>query len=820
MNFRYSISLIALATGSLASVPQAQAQDAARETAPSQRRALSFSVPLMSASRAYGDVFIEVSGDNRVSIDALSLRRELGATLNDQGKAALDTAIAGRPFLSEDDLRTAGFDIRFESNRLELRIQSIRPEFLQAVQIGADPDGPGRVDLPRIEPSGFSTYLNLTANYDYDTRGGSRKPDLFLDGATRVDGFVLEYEGALTGQFEDTYKFYRRNTRLVYDDPKNYRRYSAGDLRLTSMSILRTPQIGGVAIEKGRQIFDPFYSVTRLGGKQIFLDNRSEVDVLVNGVQYESLQLEAGTYDLNSLPIQQGSNDIQLVIRDSFGQRQVIDYSYFFEPLTLPAGEEEYSFGVGLLANTLSFQPSYGDTIAASGYYRKALSENLIIGGAVQATEDIQVLGATTSFVPQAIPGVFDLEVAGSRSDAGTGYAMRAGYRFQSGNALTTARQLSVNVDYESSAFTTIDDLIPTGFNLLSVSGSYSQSFGPDVYATVGGNYISRSGRPRDDYNLFFDINYRVNPRLRLTVGAEYGLATAFREAFGIRAGLTLALGGRTRASADYRSRTDNLRANLSRGADNSIGSFGYDLSFNRFGGDTQVDAQLDYISNRFEARANLTSGGQSFGGILDDQRARLQVGTSLALADGVFGIGRPIDNSFVLTRPHEALRDNGIVTARSLSRGAYYARSGALGAAVQGDLAAYSEQSVQYDAADPADGFDVGDGVVLVKPPYKSGYGIIVGSTHFVSVIGTIATSEGPIALATGAVLATDADEDFEPLPFYTNSAGRFGVFGLAPGKSYRVELSGEGPTFTIEVPEETNAVMRIGEITLPRSE
>ena len=281
-----------------------------------------------------------------------------------------------------------------------------------------------------------------------------------------------------------------------------------------------------------------------------------------------------------------------------------------------------------------------------------------------------------------------------------------------------------------------------------------------------------------------------------------------------------MALGGNTRASAEYRSRTDSLRANLSRGADNQVGSFGYHVGISKFGDDTQADLQLEYNANRFAARADLNSSGNSVGGVFDDQRARLQIGTSIAYAGGSVGIGRPISNSFLLAKPHPALTDQGVMSARTLSRGNYYAKSGALGSAVQGDLSPYNSQNVQFDAANPVDGFDVGDGTILVKPPYKSGYSLIVGSANYVSVIGRLADSNGPVALVTGEVRALDSADDFEMLPFFTNSSGRFGIFGLAPGKKYEVVLSDTQRKFIIEVPAEGDPVFRMETTILPTVE
>lgn len=816
-------SIIALASGTCARAQESrssQSQPSPQARDEKASRSLAFNVPMVSASRAFGDVLIEVSGDGQIAIDTQQLRRELAPILNDVGLVALDEAIEGRPTIAPSELQAAGFDLRFDQSQLELRVDGIRADYRATQQLVSGSNGRAGVDLPVIEPAGFSTYLNLTGNYDYDTRDSDDTPDVFFDGATRIGPVVIEYDGALTDQFGEGYEFYRRSTRLVYDDPNSYRRYSAGDLRLNSLSILRTPEIAGFAVEKSRQIFDPFYSVARIGGRQIFLDNRSEVEVLINGASYQTFQLDAGTYDLANLPIEQGANDIQLLIRDSFGRQQVIDYNLFFEPLTLAAGEEEYSVGVGVLSEALAFSPDYTDEIAASGYYRRGLSENLIVGGAFQATEDTQVLAASISAVPQFLPGVIDLEVAGSRSDGRSGVAARANYRLQTGNGFDRLSQFSINAEYQSSGFTTIDNILPIDFDLLSVNASYSRSFGPRTFASVGGSYLKSSGRAEDDYTVFLDVNHRVTDRLRLTAGVEYGLANVFRSGFGVRVGLTLALGGRTRANADYRSRNDSFRASIARGADKDIGSLGYDFTVSKFRDEARADLQLDYNANRFEARANFSTSGNGVGGIGDDQRARIQISTSLAYADGVFGIGRPIDNSFILARPHEALQEKGIVTARTLDGGDYYARSGAFGAAVQGDLTAYADQSIQYDAADPADGFDVGDGVVAIEPPYKSGYKVVVGNEHFVSVLGIVEDEFGPIELATGTVVALDETEDFTPLPFFTNSVGRYGLFGLAPGQRYEVRLDDGERKFIIEIPADSGALVRKGITIIPSEE
>src|SRR3546814_12353081 len=93
------------------------------------------------------------------------------------------------------------------------------------------------------------------------------------------------------------------------------------------------------------------------------------------------LDLQPGTYSLDDLPIQIGSNDVQLVVRDAAGREQVTRFDYFFDPIDLAAGDDEYTAALGVVARELSLQPSYSDDPAFIGNYRKALrSEERRVG--------------------------------------------------------------------------------------------------------------------------------------------------------------------------------------------------------------------------------------------------------------------------------------------------------------------------------------------------------------------------------------------------------------------------------------------------------
>lgn len=809
------VSRFALAAAILCLPGLAHAADQAtqaEDASAAQRAAdsITMAVPLVWSGQVLGDVLVQVDPAGAVAIESQSLRTELSRLLTDVGILRLDETIAGEPFVTPAELEAAGFEVSFDVGRLQLTVNAIDPTFRPIEPLRGRRENAEQL-LPSIEPAGFSAYLNTSANLIYRDRGGLAA-DAFLFGAARYRGVVVEFDGGLTQGEDDDYRFYRRALRAIYDEPESFRRWSAGDLQLLNTGMLSTPFIGGVALEKSRRTFDPFAPTVNLGGRQIFLASPSTVEIIVNGASYQTLDLQPGTYSLEDLPIQIGSNDVQLVVRDAAGREQITRFDYFYDPIDLEAGEEEYTVAVGVIATELDLQPDYSDDPAFIGNYRKALSDILIVGGGLQISGDLQVVAAEAQVVPQVIPGSFDLHGAVSTGD-GTGFALRGGYRVSSGIG-AEAKRFTATFNYESENFRTVGDL--AGFRLenFSANASYSQALSERTSLVAGASYFLRSGGS-DQSTFFVDVNHRIKTNIRATFGVEYGTGSIFGHNFGVRAGIAILFGGRHRFDATYQSRRELARASLSRGSGNSVGSLGYSLNVQDSSGSTSADGVVDYIANRFEARASLGTSGTSLGGLTDDQTARLQIGTSFAFADGAFGIGRPIQDAFLLARPHETLEGTDVITGRTLRGDGYEASSGTFGAAVVNRLSSYNMQDVQYDIDTLEAGYDIGSGVARVDPPYRAGYDLVVGTDRFVSAVGFLRIGGVPASLVAGVITSED-DEGFEPEPFFTNSAGRFGVIGLAPGRSYTIRLNESGQAFTIQVPEDNTGLYRLETINL----
>lgn len=762
------------------------------------------SLPIIREGRIYGDVLVDLYVDGQIRFDRDSLIATLAPLIAEQARPDFALRLGSEPRLSPQRIAQAGVVLRYDSTLLEIHVERIDPLMAPLTRIGTVTETKGPAIT--LQPAELSAYLNVAGDFRVSDFRRFEDPGVLLTGAVRYHGVVFEFDGGYDRLIASGSGLYRRSARFVYDQPEQQRRWSAGDIQLQNLSIIGGTLLGGVGVEKGRRNFLGNNPLTPIGGQQVLLERDATMEVFVGGQQVETLQLAAGPYDLSQLRAEYSGRNAQLFITDITGRRQFTDFDTYFDPIDLARGEDEYSGGVGFVPRSFSGQPVYGGSPAFSGYYRRGMTDRLALGGTLQLSEKLQVVGAEVVAAPRFVPGRFELAGALS-TGAGNGFAARGAYTLQFGGG--GASQLSISADYRNRGFTTLIDDIGLGrAQTLNVSANYSQSISDRTILVAGANLFQREGF-RSTRSAYVDVIHRTR-NFRLTGGVEYGTGTSGRQ-FGARIGITVPF-GRTRAEAGYNSRRDEYRAFVSRSQDDRVGSWGYDLGVRRAPGAAAIDASGTYIGNRFFGRTVISSGGSGIANIADRQQARVQIGTSIAYAGGAVGLGRPVQDSFVLASPHKAMKGEQVVIGRALDNRAD-ALSGTFGPAVGGQLASYSRQNIVYDLAGGARGHDIGSGVETVEPPYRSGYRLIVGKGATVTAFGFLNLPTGRAELVSGTITSTD-DADYASEPFFTNSAGRFAIMGLKPGKTYQVRLFHLNTSYTISVPERADSLLQLGEI------
>lgn len=786
-------------------------------------RDIALTVPLQFNRRVLGELPVLLTRDDRFIVDSDGFKNLLNPLLTDQARLELAASLDGIESFEPDSINGTGIALDYDPEQLAVMVLRIDPSkrLPESLFRGGEPDP---ADLG---PEPFAAYLNANMNVQrLNSTGEVGKPNVYLNGAISYRRLVFEadFQGR-EDRFRDTYEVERRYARFVYDEPETYRRWYLGDLNPETRGRQGYLEMGGFGVARQKRRFEAFRNNVLTGARQIILQEDSVIRVMRNGVFVREFKLDAGQYDVNNLPLNLGNNDIQLEIEGQTGFRDSLNYSAYLDMIDLEPGDYEYGAYVGFLGNSGFGSPDYSDEEAVfTGYYRKAFQDRPAIGLGLQVSEDVQVLTGQTQFVLNA-GSRLRLESGVSNSKiAGTGYAFGVTYDFIVDKGLSSDA-LSLMVDYTSEDFSYLGQALPENQISWAVSSSYSKRFSPEWTVNLNGAYrVSRSDTIDDSYSIGLLSSYRFTPQWSVQAGVDYtdmGRRDVGRNFKGDGFGVSLALVWQPRydrrAEANYDSVYDASSLRFQQSPRNQVNSYGYSLTATETPDSSTLSGQLDYVHARFDASLSHFALGRSFSDIGDEQATSLRIGTSIATTGGKVAIGRNIFDSFAIVYPHESLK-GGVIVGESLEGGRYTSRSGALGPAIDGTLTSYINQSVRYDAISAPAGYDIGAGIMRVRPTYRSGYVIEVGSSRFVSALGRlVGNGNKPLALMSGRISPVDETTE-KPDLFFTNSVGRFAMQGLEPGKRYKVEVySSPNVTFEFTVPADNEGLLDLEVLTLP---
>ena len=783
-------------------------------------RDIAMTVPLNFNRRVLGEMPVLLTRDDRFIVESAGFKRLIDPLLTPEAQAELAARLEGVESFAPEEINTTGIRLEYDPDQLAVLVLRIDPtkRSIESLFQGGRPDEPG------VAPEDFSAYLNTNMLVQRrNSTGDVATPSVYLNGAVRFKHLVFETD--IQGRedlFTGDYEVDRRYARFVYDEPEAFRRWYLGDMDPETRGRQGYIQMGGVGVARQRQRFESFRNNVLAGGRQLVLQEASTVRVLRNGVFVREFRLDPGQYDLSNLPLETGSNDVQLEIQNESGRTETVAYSAYLDAIDLEPGDYEYGAYLGVTNTGLFGSPEYNDgELAFTGYWRKAFENRPALGIGLQASEQVQNLtGQSQIILKNGARARLDASV--SNSDRGDGYAYALSYDLAVDQGDTYDSWTFV-ADYTSEDYASLGNA--TAQNPISwiFTGAYSHRFSADWLANATASYrMSRSAFLDDSYTLGATTTYRVTPEWGLQFGAEYtDYGNTFgttRDGFGFTVALIWSPRYDRRGEARYSSARNTGSVRFQQSSENRVGSWGYSVQSTYDDGPGTVSGQVDYVGNRFDASLSHTTFGQSFSNITEEQVTTLRLGSSIATTGGKVAMGRNIYDSFAIVYPHQTLGDHPVIVGESFARGNYTARSGALGPALSNTLTSYVNQSVRYDVLDAPLGYDIGEGILRVRPTYKSGYSVQVGSDAFVSALGRIVGNGGrPAALLSGRVRPVD-EPNAEPELFFTNSVGRFAVQKLKPGKTYRVDLfTSPSAGFEFSVPADNEGLLDMQTVTLP---
>ena len=809
-----------------ASVPQVPIGPHGRPDINPYDRDIDMTVPLTFQARSLGDIPMRMTADDRYEIETETFLRLMKSELNETAHADLTARFQGLKNFDADDLGDSGVMVSYDPSSLSVVVMDIAADQRAVRNLFAPP----REDIDDITlmPSQFSAYLNLNVIQTYVWEGNENAdpPTVNFDGAMRFGPVVFEGDAQISQQFSsdgESYRFERNYARLVYDQPEEYRRWLVGDLDPETRGLQSYAQMGGVGVLRQQRRFNTFRSAVLQSNRQLVLQRESTVRFMRNGSLYREVRLQPGRYDFSSLPLLTGSNDVQIEVRDNTGSVQNLSYQQYLDPIDLDPGDHEYGAFLGPTSKSFGGAPDYRGQVAFSGFYRKAFFNRPALGVGLQLSEDVQTATGQTQFV---LPNGGRLLLDGAASNskrAGEGFAGGISYEhfFDRGGFIDT---FTIRADYLSNNFSTLGNPEAVNSTSATVMAQYTRQLSQRLIATATGSYLRGRGDVNDSYRIGVTGYYRLDNRWSVRAGADYAkLTSSFARGggFGVNVALVFQPDFRRRAEARYESRDKLGELSFTQSGLNELSSVGFGGVVATQEGSARAQGFASYAANRFDASVSHASFGPNVSDFGDVNATSVRVGTTFAFAGGQFGMGRRINDSFALLHPHKNLGNRSVVAGQSLAQNNYTGRSGPLGAAVNNMLGSYFTQSIQYDVENPPAGYDTGPGIARVHPPYRSGYTLRIGTDAFVSAMGTLmVAADRPVALIGGRVSLLDVGEgdNPQPIPFFTNSVGRFAISNLLPGRRYMVETYGPNGTidrsFEFATPADTDGLVDLGTV------
>jgi outer membrane usher protein FimD/PapC len=260
-------------------------------------------------------------------------------------------------------------------------------------------------------PREASAFLNYGLNYIYTNNSGFQSFAVTNKLGLRA-GDVFFTSDSLYTKTESSDNFVRLQSSATYERRGDLQWFVLGDLYANSGDLGSTVNMGGIGFSKVYKL-DPYFitqPVMDLKGSVIF---PTQAEIYLDGVMIGKQTIAPGSFDLKNLYSYTGSHNVEVLLKDPFGNVQKISYLAYFSAQMLRQGLHEYSYNVGLLRDNYGVESDDYGNAAFSAFHRYGVTNNLNIGARAEGSDGVYNGGVSTAFlVPRA--GQFSLSLAGS----------------------------------------------------------------------------------------------------------------------------------------------------------------------------------------------------------------------------------------------------------------------------------------------------------------------------------------------------------------------------------------------------------------------
>lgn len=767
MNKKFFLVLFALVTAN----PALAQEDKSLYQTVFGQRSFEATVPLYLAGEERDQIKVRLKGEVLEAVDRQSLLTALRKRVRANFFEHLESAPAWIP---ASDLKIP-LVYSPQNARLEMELPP-EDQAGHKLEVFDHPEVRYRREALKPAPFGGAINYRVEQAFGADALGGNSFGSYF-DSFVNIGGVVIENQSNYQDSKISGTGWFRGDTRLVKDFPKNRVRAQVGDVYPSNFGFMPSGPVGGVMIARNFTL-NPYRIPFPQGQGNFVLRTRSRVRTFVNGVQVKDETLPAGNYDLRNVPLTNGLNTVVVEATDELGERRVYEFRLPTSIGLLNQGDWNFSLSHGRPFNDTLFKRRYADTedSVTSGYVQYGFTRHFSMGGYAQNQQNYNLAGLENGLATDW--GNFFLGAAASKLDdtaagagSGTWQLQKIGTELFSTYTFTVRHErfapgfrsnlLTLNQTLKSQWQTNVT--IPIREILTaSVGASYGQVRNDELANRRGWDaalnlrawrnlnlnfFVSRN---RDEFKNWNDIAYVF---FTWTFDGANHLVSGFHD-FENRV-------NRVTAIHDNGNRLYEPRVTGT--AEEGPARDGGEL-------DAFVPTPMADIGGRVTA-AKLENNDSTY------SRGIARVSSALVFAynDGEMGVGfsRPVPNSFVLFRPSRELRRQkvGLRSTSPFTEG----ESGPFGEITFTNLLPYQYREIQLDPTNLDEGTSLDREKFIVYPHYRSAHLIPLRDKGTVVLTGELLDAKGnPYSLKVGEVGGK---------PFFTTREGRFFIEGLEAG-------------------------------------
>jgi outer membrane usher protein len=697
----------------------------------------------------------------------------------------------GRPHISLTSLKGLTLNLNEETGVLEI---TAPPDLLETTTIDLLP--------PRREgvyyPKDTSVFLNYGLAYN---SGNSLKLQSFSAAnelGIRFADFLFLSNSVYSKTNADE-KFTRLFSSVTHDRRDKLDSFVFGDFYATSGTLGSTVPMGGISYSKNYAI-DPYLIKRPTLDYRGFVSMPSEISIYVDGARMKTEKISPGGFDLRNIVAYNGSNNLNIVVKDAFGREQSLAQPFYVSDLLLAKGLHDYSYNIGFLREQLGLESNQYSNLAFLAYHRYGVTNSVTLGLRAEAMNGLYNLGPQLMYSTNY--GVFGMALSNSGGSGGTGgFAVSGSYTYQSSG---------INARFNANAYTdnysTICAIPGAAKPKYDFSGGIS--YGTDKLGSLSFN-VAAIQKYEDQNIRTASLVYTKTLTKSTSLYASVAYTDAGDRTTGVTLGITYYPWEQTMASfTAQREGSKNIETlQVQKNAPTGEG-YGYRVIAETT---EQKGERSSRLAPYFQYNGKYGIYSAEYSGIYGNGRAdtyTFSAAGSAVYAGNTVGFSRPISDSFAIVNVDKL---KGVRVYRNNQE---VEKTGSSGNAVIPNLSSYADNNIAIDDKDIPVNYNIAGIRRYVSPPLRSGTFLKFEATRIQAFSGTL-----KIALGGKTRTLENIDVlmivDGKEVSFPTGMGGEFYFENTKPG-TYRASLKHGGKRFSFDmvVPESNEMMVNMGEI------